>query len=415
VVAARREPGPSRRRRLLHVARGTAAIVRDGWLVLGLSMLGLVAIEAAYRAQGGLRRALRERADAADHGAGVDGLAAEDGRLTLDWSPYVHWRTVPQQGRHVNVDARGIRRTVQPTVPADSPARTIYMLGGSTLYGAGQRDAGTLASTLAARLAEAGIDGVEVVNLGASGYVFTQEVIDLMLRLRAGERPDIVVFYDGINDVFAALQNGAPGLPQNEAVRRRDFQLGRALYNWRRDAAADIGAFVTALQALSQRMQFIERLRAPGPAHEARGVPAPAALALDMVRSHVATARLVEALAREHGFQAFYVWQPTIHTTRKSLTPQERDLIGRIGASPLHRRAADLHAHLREPLDVAMAELVGDRFIDLTSVLDGETRRLYTDVIGHTVEEANGPIAGAILERLRPLLNGTAGRGRGAR
>ena len=40
-------------------------------------------------------------------------------------------------------------------------------------------------------------------------------------------RPDVVVFYDGINDVMATVQNGRAGLPQNEANREEDFRSGR--------------------------------------------------------------------------------------------------------------------------------------------------------------------------------------------
>ncbi|NIV75259.1 MAG: hypothetical protein GWN37_10600, partial [Gammaproteobacteria bacterium] len=41
------------------------------------------------------------------------------------------------------------------------------------------------------------------------------EVIQLQMLIAAGDIPDAVVFYSGVNDVFAADQAGRPILHQN--------------------------------------------------------------------------------------------------------------------------------------------------------------------------------------------------------
>ena len=77
------------------------------------------------------------------------------------------------------------------------------MFGGSAVWGVGAPDDETIPSHLAALLnGELGVDA-NVRNLGRRGYVFTQEVIYLMRELQAGRRPDIVVFYNGVNDAAA--------------------------------------------------------------------------------------------------------------------------------------------------------------------------------------------------------------------
>ena len=60
-------------------------------------------------------------------------------------------------------------------------------------------------------------------------FALTQGMLELMLQLRAGQRPDVVVFYDGINDTFSVLQNGIPGVGQNEMNRVSEFTTGRRL------------------------------------------------------------------------------------------------------------------------------------------------------------------------------------------
>ena len=43
--------------------------------------------------------------------------------------------------------------------------------------------------------------------------------------LRQGQRPDLVIFYDGINDCFTAYQNGIAGLTQSEFFRAEEFSI----------------------------------------------------------------------------------------------------------------------------------------------------------------------------------------------
>ena len=48
-----------------------------------------------------------------------------------------------------------------------------------------------------------------VRNYGETGWVSTQELIKLMLELkRTGRKPDLVIFYDGANDVYLPYQYG---------------------------------------------------------------------------------------------------------------------------------------------------------------------------------------------------------------
>ena len=49
---------------------------------------------------------------------------------------------------------------------------------------------------------------VEIRNLAEIGYVSTQEMIALVRELQSGYRPDLVLFYDGVNDTTSALLEG---------------------------------------------------------------------------------------------------------------------------------------------------------------------------------------------------------------
>jgi len=83
------------------------------------------------------------------------------------------------------------------------------------MWGWGARDDHTIASHLSKWLHARGYR-VQVTNYGQFGYVSTQEAITLLRCLHRGERVDIALFYDGINEVFASAMNAVAGLPQNE-------------------------------------------------------------------------------------------------------------------------------------------------------------------------------------------------------
>ena len=53
----------------------------------------------------------------------------------------------------------------------------------------------------------------------------TQELVALVRELQAGYRPDLVLFYDGVNDTTSALLEGRPTLTTNEINRVREFNL----------------------------------------------------------------------------------------------------------------------------------------------------------------------------------------------
>ena len=53
----------------------------------------------------------------------------------------------------------------------------------------------------------------------------TQEMIALVRELQQGYRPDVVVFYDGVNDTTSALLEREATLTTNEINRVREFNL----------------------------------------------------------------------------------------------------------------------------------------------------------------------------------------------
>lgn len=109
-------------------------------------------------------------------------------------------------GRWTNV-AGGERRTLRPRQCDRCPDRTVWFIGGSAAFGVGQRDEFTIASELVRRADRAGVS-LTVRNFSVMGLTVVQEAEKIEARLRAGEKaPDLVVFYNGYNDVSATLMS----------------------------------------------------------------------------------------------------------------------------------------------------------------------------------------------------------------
>jgi lysophospholipase L1-like esterase len=99
----------------------------------------------------------------------------------------------------------GVRRTTGQ--PADRNLPEILVFGGSSIYGAEVPDDLTVASQLQQMLNQANLP-FRVINYGVQGVKVSQEFDRLRtLNLKEG---DIVIFFDGVNDIVQGVFRGDP-------------------------------------------------------------------------------------------------------------------------------------------------------------------------------------------------------------
>jgi len=376
-----------------------ARAIRDGWVAIGLALVLIVVAEASLRVATVVWSRLgASPVSASEQPEWMPAYLEEHGRATdaQVWSPYVYYRTAPFHGEFINIDEDSSRLTVQGPLPADAP--DVFLMGGSTMFGSYQRDRGTLPSALGRYFESCRGPIPRLHNFGQSGRVFTHEVIDLELKLRAGQTPAVALFYDGINDVAAAVQRNQPGLPINENHRVRDFELGRDVFWWERSVRADARAAGRLLVSGAERLQTLQRLRRylPVPAPSPSGTPSAPLTPEALAASYVETARWVVALGHEYGFVPVFIWQPTIHTTGKALTDAEAALLDGVEAGPYGRRLVAMHRGVAAPLSAEAPPVLGTSFHDLSDAFDDESEAIFYDGIGHTNEYANEVLAAAI-------------------
>src|ERR1700730_858754 len=125
----------------------------------------------------------------------------------FQYEPWVEFRNIDYAGRYVNV--QGAIRKSTPSFyfnPTSKDTLDIYFFGGSTTFGFNLSDGETIPSQFVKLYREQYSTGksVRVYNFGTPTYYSYQELMLLTNLLFRGDRPDAVVFLDGVNDFWFA-------------------------------------------------------------------------------------------------------------------------------------------------------------------------------------------------------------------
>ena len=355
------------------------------WTIAGVAFFFLILIELV---SGFLLKRLDSKSEPRQemHWAESDSYASADwipeymkeySALRMRWEPYVYWRRKPFAGAMINVGTNGLRKTANPvSYPSATNVTRIFVFGGSTVWGEGVRDHVTIPSLLSAELARRGI-AAQVINYAEGGYVSTQEFLALLNELHHGNRPDLAIFYNGLNDMYSAAQSGEAGIPQNEWNRVAEFNVSSrqvqvywlALFGER-----------TGLHAVRLMHRLAARHRPDRYAELRPG------LNRDVVTAYYANMRAIDGLAKAYGFRVLLYWQPVLYNKRSRTAFEEK----MIHTQPEHFQAffSSVEALIREQgaqWETCDFHYIGDLF-------EHASQPLYID-FSHISEEGNHLVA----------------------
>lgn len=376
-------------------ARRVFILIRTGWAILGVSFLLLLVLEAVSAmalkrmdARGERRQELYWMdSDSYQGEPWIRQYTDDYFGMRLRWESYVYWRRRPFSSQYINVDAAGIRKTSPGLTPAPGQSVSrVFVFGGSTTWGEGARDEGTVPSFLAQALAARGVVA-DVVNHGEGGYVSTQELIALLRELHRGNVPDIAVFYNGLNDRYSTAQSGEAGIPQNEWNRRAEFNL----------SARRIQVYLLALAGPRTGLNTVRLLYRLAERAEAGAGPAlHEGLAREVVDVYLANVRAIAGLGAVYGFTPVFYWQPTLYN-KGSLTAFEQILKD---TQPGHFES--FFTDVQNLLNPEVNRLDPIRFHDISTLLSGHDGPLYID-FSHLSEDGNRLIAERIAADIESL------------
>ena len=112
----------------------------------------------------------------------------------LEYHSYVGWKGIPRNGKQLNIDNQGLRKTSNQVAEKEA-IEEVAFLGGSTMWGTGANDEGTIPSFYASLN-----DSSYIKNLGQLAYLAQQGFLALQCEIAKGYRPDLVISYEGVNN-----------------------------------------------------------------------------------------------------------------------------------------------------------------------------------------------------------------------
>ncbi len=308
-------------------------------------------------------------------------------RWRHDHHAYVEFRESPYASATINIGAGGVRMT-PGSCESPKPDAIVFMFGGSTMLGVGVPDRFTVPAYFA-RLANTGGRCVRVVNYGAGWWQSSQSLTLLTDLLRHGARPDVVVFYDGINDIDVVTYGGTPGGIAPDAAVLLNLGIHNDLVNVKRAVLQNSGSLWLATRFLLPRSKGISTAlvsRAPEDASRR---------ADEIVQVYRGNLMVLEALERQFGFVGYAIWQPFPLIARKTLTPAEQQVFAtRLKEKPWEPAfVSSVYERIRSDAYLAARP----RFRDLSAIFDGETQEQFVDV-EHLLPAGNDRVAARLAE-----------------
>lgn len=310
----------------------------------------------------------------------------EDSRRT-QYLPFVEWRRRQYRGLYISIDAEGVRQTLNSNCQ-EQKNPVIWIFGDSALWGTGVVDSKTMPSQLAALYQNSG-QSVCIKNFGEAGWVTTQEVIELFLQLKHGERrPNIVIFYDGTNDIV---------MPDPDAPKdtHQAYHRFRELLETSEAESKPGFVFLQKSNTVRALNLILQRINSSRTAADRRLPQSQAeAAAQESIHNYEQNMDIVDALARSYGFLPIYVWYPTSSAGKKPLTIEEQN------ALRAEAQASPARLQVKQATYALFGTLKRPNFFYLGDALDNENRWLYLDS-AHLSSEGNGLMAEKIFEILK--------------
>jgi lysophospholipase L1-like esterase len=346
-------------------------------------------------------------------------VLAEQSALPSVKDSFLGYRMGTKAGTYTNI-VDGVRTSYSPSVSGDRVS--VWFFGASALFGDGQRDDHTIPSEFA-RLAEADGIPVEVRNYGRPGTAMWQELELFEQLISTGQKPDLVVFYDGFNDLAwqmniqlttepTNIYDPQAGATTNAGISDTDATAKKVAPTTDSATSTSVSDVLGAYWDQSASHHVYDALDElfggsdPQPVQFAKGVEQKStsagpttdvtAAAENTVSIQSRAASLAGAVATSVGADANFFWQPNVFT--KNLMPEEEAYVGMGGYDAARWKPAV--AQVRKLLKRTP-------YVDVGDALDGATEPVLWDFV-HTNEEGARLAAAAMYANLKPKLRDRA-------
>lgn len=265
------------------------------------------------------------------------------------YASYYAWRRPETKGETINIDAEGLRRTYESD---GSPTRTIAFFGGSTTWGTGADDFSTIPSFFAKKMAD-----YKAINFGETGYVAHQSLNLFLKRYYEGFRPDVVVFYDGVNDVWNKCRRELG--PYSHS---REYEMRTILKEGSSDNPESFTFIIQPLKNFAGKVARVLASRQKSASQSFYDCDEDAAKAEQVARVLLSDWMLIKTLVEGYGGEFISILQPHAYVSKTRLDHLEL-------SEALGRQYAAVYPKVLELLPKEFPELRAN-FADLRNALD---------------------------------------------
>lgn len=276
------------------------------------------------------------------------------------YRPYYVWSLHPYQSATFTVDSAGKRKVLPPPRGYVEDPTHVFLFGGSTMVGMGVPDAWAIPSLLQDRVGGA----YRLYNFATPAFVAEQSLHRLVVELARGNIPDVVIFYDGINDACAGTYSPAePWVHQYIKKYRNVYEDNwTRIYRWGGESSLR-----RLLQGIRRRIFGGLHERVAFEQNELRArIPE---LAKQTLEAYEGSIEAVRHISDAYGFETYFFWQPVLFWKRGKTPEHEQREIEK--NSPV----------LREGVMAVYAEATGQL---------AEKERVY--VLADMFEEVDQPL-----------------------
>lgn len=305
-----------------------------------------------------------------------------------EYEPFAGWRREDFVGNFVNVQ-EGIRQSWESPRTSAEPL-TVWMFGGSTTWGTGQRDDHTVPSVIARLAHDVGLD-VKVVNYGESAHLIWQEVQTLEAAILSGEKPDLAIFYDGVNEP-ARHGDAFSDTPIHSRVHIFENRLEAS-------GASSRNVLIANYKSRSLAVRIARALRRVRASETTDGAVLSKPVRVDealpnMMAIYSEGMNLSLDIAERHNFEVVHFWQPSIYTK------PELESEAAVWTVPGYR---ELDREWYDAMMNGAREQLPPGVIDIADALDGVTEPVMIDHF-HTNELGARIVAERIFAEIEPTL-----------
>jgi hypothetical protein len=308
--------------------------------------------------------------------------------VTQRYYPYVGWRRAPFKGKTIEIDQNGVRLT--PGADCSATSFKVFTFGASEMWGTGSPNWDTIPAHLQKGLEKLRPGPVCVTNFAESAYVSTQDVIALLVQLRSGNVPDLVLFYNIGGDIYSAYQSGRAGVSENLDQLTARFEKDREpLVDRLRNtySYALISRLMGTLTIANPQQE--ETTRSNLRTYESMGIDV-AKLGDSIVQHYFGNYEVVSGLAQKYGFKYFFVLPPRLVAGNKPLTSEEQEMKHRVAAA-----VSKLFAAVHQTIERESWKY--QNFYSMNHIFDHYDSLIWIDV-DHVTPIGNQLIAGRLLD-----------------